>query len=589
MMTPRGTTRGGQPTQLPEAGYEAPSITSAATAGSFRGEDGRELKFDISTLALPGWHAALAEAWAVRVSATGTLRTKASVNHAWGNLNRMMNTFDAMLRPPQSPEDLTAEHVASYLRLRSANRNASSVREEARTNAMLFDLEPLRSLVSAEARDLMRPRGPNRRKPVPGYSDGELRRLIIAARKDVAAIRNRLTVGMTETLAEPDRTRLERARATGRVPLDGVPLTARYRVSKRIAERCFVTLADLTPMLVLLVASTGWNVEVIKELPLEFRNIEDHAIELSVVKRRRGPGHWHNRVTWELGPLNKRLSTPGGLYQLCRELMAPARTLCGEDSFWAIWQPSGRREQGCRNPFQNELNANLHPDRWISKHGLKADPRSPDADSEPLKLNFNRLKTSIDVRRTRQVGGHLASAVRSNTPQVLFQHYLSGDPVAVEWSREILTDTLGEVERRAWDAHRRELARDGRQALDVRVAAGSESSDSVTDVAWTACGDIEHHPRTGARCAASFLDCFNCKNCVVTNSHLPRLLDLVDALEERRRIMSDEHWWEKYGTAWTAIRHDVLPHFSEAEVSHAAAMKAGDSLLDLVEPGWEAP
>ncbi|MFH9090968.1 hypothetical protein [Streptomyces sp. NPDC017673] len=87
----------------------------------------------------------------------------------------------------------------------------------------------------------------------------------------------------------------------------------------------------------------------------------------------------------------------------------------------------------------------------------------------------------------------------------------------------------------------------------------------------------------------SFLDCFHCGNCLITRSHLPRLLSLLDALVQRRQQMSEAEWWHRYGPIWAAIRHDVLAKFSPAELARAEADKAGDALLDLVEEPWETP
>ena len=122
-----------------------------------------------------------------------------------------------------------------------------------------------------------------------------------------------------------------------------------------------------------------------------------------------------------------------------------------------------------------------------------------------------------------------------------------------------------------------------RRARDLAIHAGN------LDTAWAACRDHEHHPLTGKRCALSFLDCFHCANCLITHAHLPGLLSLLDALETRRPQMSGDGWWTRYGPAWAAIRFEVLPKFSRAELDHASSVKPQDSLLDLVEPRWEHP
>lgn len=53
--------------------------------------------------------------------------------------------------------------------------------------------------------------------------------------------------------------------------------------------------------------------------------------------------------------------------------------------------------------------------------------------------------------------------------------------------------------------------------------------------------------------------------------------------------MSEQTWWWRYGPAWAAIRHHVLPEFTPAQVQLAAAAKPSDSLLDLAEGLREQP
>lgn len=302
-------------------------------------------------------------------------------------------------------------------------------------------------------------------------------------------------------------------------------------------------------------------------------------------------------ATWEIGPPGKELTTPGGVYLLLHRLMAPARVLSDDRaSFWAVWHQSGRGTgEGYRNPFAAALDASLRNQPWMHERGIKADAATDGTDVGPpiLRLDFNRLKSSVDVRRTRQMGGHLPSAARTNTTGVLFSSYLAGDNSTIDWARDLVAETLVEVEQAAWSAHRRALASHGVTGLQIRVrpvdSDQEQPASGQVDTAWTGCSDHEHHPLTGRRCAASFLDCFHCGNCVVTGDHLPRLLGLLDALELRRTQMSEDAWWAQYGSSWAAIRYEVLPKFSEAEVELADQAKPTDSLLDLVEPRWEQP
>ncbi|MDY0909510.1 hypothetical protein [Microbacterium sp. CFBP9034] len=500
----------------------------------------------------------------------------------------MIRHYAQLLDPPRAPNNLTADHVDSYLRVRAIAIGVQAAKEEARNAALTFDLPPLAGMVAPELRDRMRQHNRKRHSPRPGYSDGELRRIITAARADVRAIRSRLT--QSGGVPEAEQGRFEAAQQSGFVSVAGLPVQDQTETRDRIARRLFVTADDLIPMFVLLVVTTGWNVEVIKELPSRFRRIEDLAVEVEVTKRRRGAGRWHQTTTWEIGPAHKELETPGGLYLLFHTLMAPARALVSDAPFWVTWHRAGQGKQGVRSTFGKALSVTTDLQGWVRSRGILADPVTERDAPLPLVLNFNRLKTSIDVRRTRQMGGHLPSAARSNSTTVLFRNYLSGDPTTIDWAREVVADALTDVERASWDAHRKSLEVPGRTSLRIRPSTevGGATADGA-ETAWTQCADHDHHPATGRRCTASFLDCFHCGNCVITDDHLPRLLSLLDALEQRRHQMTDNAWWERYGATWAAIRLEVLPTFSEAELSHAAKTKPDDSLLDLVEPTWEQP
>lgn len=602
MSSGRGSTRAGRASPLPGSGYR-PELRAHLNAGNtavqFRGEDGRERVFDVGSLPLPDWHAALAAAWSARTGPAGELRTLASVTGAWSTLKRFMLFVSQLPRPPKTPSALAVEHVDAFRRFRGDSTSDSSAAIEIRQLGLLFDCAPLNRVVSPKTLDRLHPRTRNRaRRGVSGYSDAELARITAAARADVRKLKERLE--LPENEHDPAVRAVLRS---GRIATIGISATRRTSTRKAVAEQLFVTRDDLYPVLALLILTTGWNLEAIKELPLSHRIIEGRAVELDVLKRRRGPGRWHNTVTWEIGATGQELYSPGGLYLLLHRLMEPARRFLVTPTFWAVWHHFADEDgRECRDPFAKSLNASLRWSRWVERHQLTADPpdlsgpaTAPDSVPHLLRLTANRLKTSVDVRRTRQLGGHLPSAARSNSTRVLFRNYLSGDRTTVDWAQETVSDAFVDVERAAYDAHRRALTRTGNTALRVLIdppaAETAPDHDTVprSETAWTACSDHEHHPLTGRRCTVSFLDCFHCGNCVVTPDHLPRLISLLDALEERRAKLSDADWWTRYGSVWAAIRHDVLPKFSESEVAAAHRHRPSDSLLDLVEPEWERP
>jgi hypothetical protein len=87
----------------------------------------------------------------------------------------------------------------------------------------------------------------------------------------------------------------------------------------------------------------------------------------------------------------------------------------------------------------------------------------------------------------------------------------------------------------------------------------------------------------------SFLDCFHCGNCLITRSHLPAILALLDDLAGRRVQLGETDWWTRYGPAWAAIRRDVLPKFTPAELVAAREATPAEALLELAEDPWEHP
>jgi hypothetical protein len=610
----RGATAPGRRAALPQPRYQPPP-TTVVTPGEgllvgFEGEDGRRAVFRVDRLPLPGWHGPLAAAWAQRIGPAGGLRTDASVRAAWGSLGRWMRFLARQATPPTRPDALRVAHVEEFFAKRTAGSEYGS--KDLHVLAQLVKLSPLSEQVSAEVHDFLSRRLGRLGKPKPGYSDAEFTSLLRAARRDVAAIRDRLSAAeglLSRYRAQPhtlspaiaaDAAVLDAMATTGVVP-GGLRPVGRVQ----LAQRLFLALPDLLPLLVLMVAVTGVNVETIKELPAEHRLLEGQAVELRLIKRRRGPGQWWRTVTWEIGPPNRALHTPGGLYLLAHRLTARGRALTGTPGLWAAWRngfPTGVAgvDEHC-DPFAATLRAQLKGPEWAARHGLHAEANAPDEPPQPLRLDFNRLRTSIEVRRTRRLGGHLPTAARTNTIPVLFRHYLRGDPIVVDWAAEVVTEAVVDAERAALAAHQRamRLAGGGPQVVAGPVIPQRRQSITtarppslpagpVVDGPWSACRNPQQHPATGSACEASFLDCFHCGNCLVTTEHLPRLLGLLDALNVRRVHLSEDDWWARYGGTWAAIRHDVLSKFTPAQIEQATAAKPPDVLLDLVDNPWEA-
>ncbi len=631
----RGSTGPGRRSALPAADYKAPALVHEGASGGlvvdFHGEDGRRGTFDVGKLPLPGWHPLLAEAFAMRTGPGGGLRTLSGAQNRWLPLRRWTYFLASLDPQPVVPAQLTRYHVNAF-HTRTDSAAGTRQRDMAELQ-VLFGQEKIRDQIPMEARDALARRFPGpRTNPEGGYSAGELDRLTAAARADTARIVRRIRTGEELVRRQQDESEgippqqqqlaqvLTDMAATGEVP-PGTGID-QWRERRELAARLFLTWSDLAPLMVLLALVTERNGETLKELPARHRLLVGRAVEVRLVKRRRGADRWFETVTWEIGPEGRELHTPGGLYLLLLELTARSRAFCGSPSALCVWRNGHRvHARGTRHehyaPFEADLRAGgqLQLSTWAATRTkpVLADPPAPTESAKgqentlpavemPLQVTFNKIKTSVDARRTRQLGGHLPSSAKSNTAQVLYTNYLRPDPATREWAEGVMADALADAERAARDAHA-EVVR--RRSSPTVIPSGS-TPDQLTgaglapgtahdlaqghlDTAWSACGDFQHHPETGKPCGDSFLLCFLCGNCLITQDHLPRLLALLEALGRLRQRMSEDEWWRRYGLVWVAVRRDILGKFTPAQVAQAQKEQVPDALLDLVEAPWETP
>jgi len=600
--TGRGSTRPGVSAPLPGAAYTPSSVRrtgGGSLAVEFEGEDRRRRTFDFAQCPLPGWHDVLAQVLARRVGAGGQLRTSSSSLSAWNNMRSFLRFLAALSDPPQRPSELTVAHVSAFTADEISRLGTVYAATTADHVWRLLRLEPAASVIEHAALNALRIRSAGTPSDsTPGYSDRELTSILDAARGDVVVLQSRLQAAeellhrfglAAERLSDAERdeaVRLTEMAAAGLAPPDGQGRNA-FLERQHLAEPLFVTRGDVAPLLILLVAVTGRNIETIKELPAEHRVLDERAAEVRLTKRRSGEGNWFQTATWEIGAPGGELHHPGGLYLLLHRMMARGRALSADpSSFWAVWRNLRRGRAATvneiGNPFAAALTAGIEVRQWgIDLHSLRGD------DEQPLPVTFKRLRTSVEVRRTRTLGGHLPSAARSNTAAVLFRNYLRADPVAREWAQEVTGAAIGAAEQAALDVHRQHLAHPASPTVTQRPS--TRSAASRQEGPWSDCKDAAQHPATGRACRASFLDCFHCGNCLIDRSHLPRLVALLAELEQRRQQMTEQQWWARYGPAWAAIRTDVLPRFTPAELARARRAPVPPATLHLVDEPWERP
>ncbi|MEU9658729.1 hypothetical protein [Streptomyces chartreusis] len=608
----------GRSSVMPDGPYE-PEATRAEQLKSlkvtFTGEDGRTDVFNFANLSFPAFHSDLAAAFAVRTGPTGSLRTQSSATNLFAAVTRFLAFMDSLAQPPTSLAGLTVRHLERFRlhRLQSTNER-TAVRDLSSIRLLLREVTPF-DILAQDLRDYLRQplwfREHNSRG-LPGYSDREFRDLMAAARSDVVAIRDRIRRGERlleafrsdpASLSDDERTlagHLDAMDRTGVVPVVRTHLRRPVLEGRlEVARHLFLTDADLAPLFILGACLTGRNAETVKDLQARHRVLDDQAVSVTLTKRRRGKSKARETVHWETGGSDSRqLHTPGGFYLLLHQLTARSRRFSSSTRIWSIWAGTSGRpganwaikaaSAGHIDPFADRLARTMHLNQFAERHGLKDD------NGNPLQVSGNRIKTTVEVRTTKAMGGHLPSASRTNTLDVSFAHYLQGDPVVREWADEVLTTALSEAETHARGlapqvvprARTKELAKNPEQAaadLGTTPAILRQALDGELDTAASSCLDIEHSPFSADRCDVSFRTCLRCPNALITHQHLPALLALTDEIEQARQTMPIDAWVHEHGRTWLALTRLILPNFTEAEQAEAAKNKPASLGLDLLD------
>jgi hypothetical protein len=617
----------GRPALQPD-GFYAPEravrTVSEALIVAFQGED-RSATYSFGKRPCPGVHADLAAAFAARTGPTGDRRTKASADHCWAALGRFLNFLGDHRQPPRGLAALRKTHLERFrLHRMETVSELKAFDDLMEIHLLLREVEPqskLRADVAEVIHQRVRRLGPTKFPGRPGYSDREFAAIMTAARSDVVEIRERIRAAERRLarfeadpgeLASGDRELAEQLASmadTGRVPALRRPTShggflPDHHARAELARRLFLTEADLAPLVILMVGLSGRNGETIKELSVAHRLLEGRAVAVNLVKRRRGKTLSRETVHWESGGTGSRqLHTPGGLYLLLHELTRRSRRWSGAIRIWSIWVYETTRGEtrefkvhtgGHIDPYAIRLDRNFCPRlyQWAARHGLYADGGGDD--HPPLDVDLNRLKTTVEVRRTKAVGGHLPSASRTNTLDVSFLHYLRNDPRVQDWADRILTAALHDAENSARAFHLRILDAAAERAFehnpeDAAVALGTtpEMVKSATagelDTLVSSCLDIQHHPQTGGPCRDSFLTCLRCPNALVAERHLPMLYALLDLLQDELDRLGVDDWCGKHGVTWLIITHLIMPRFTAAQRDVALKAKPDSLPLDLLE------
>ncbi|MDR6828988.1 hypothetical protein J2X48_002904 [Bosea sp. BE271] len=102
---------------------------------------------------------------------------------------------------------------------------------------------------------------------------------------------------------------------------------------------------------------------------------------------------------------------------------------------------------------------------------------------------------------------------------------------------------------------------------------GDSAQGKYENLGVASCKDIKNspigsHPESGL-CATPVIGCFNCKNAVITRSHLPDILALQKYLIEMRSKIELARWLDLFAKPCAQIQYSILPSFPRAYVEDA--------------------
>lgn len=192
---------------------------------------------------------------------------------------------------------------------------------------------------------------------------------------------------------------------------------------------------------------------------------------------------------------------------------------------------------------------------------------------EVLHLHFNRLRLSEQVinRKSSQNSDSISEDVYRR-PDALTAHLL----------QDVILDGQADAIAHAEATLR---IRYTRRVPDLHLPAATVKSvaEGSLDTVVGACLDFTHSPFTpdGQACTASFLMCLECPNAVATPAHLPRLLALLEALNNLASI-NPSRFEQLYRDHHQRLEH-LLSSSTTAADRSAARASTTDTDRDLVE------
>lgn len=374
----------------------------------------------------------------------------------------------------------------------------------------------------------------------------------------------------------------------GRFPGGNVP---HYRIdefreflgvteSGSVTQAIFATTPEILSLIILLSCERGYNLSVINNFTtdastLDFENNEVTAVSQGLDKPRRGPSARFSSTSLT--------GKAARIWRIAMYITQPARDHLMLSGIKTDKVFVGRVLEGCAGSnFKidwSECNSVVQV--WQKRYS------SLIGSGEPLRLDFRRIRLTNQVIRQH---------ANQNSDQVSEEVYRRTDPITLEMARNVIL------------SGQQDAVNDSKAVVAIRLIRADELSSSLEnvqtiskklgvsqarvkqllkgrlDTATLACIDNNNSPfdEHGKSCSVSFFKCFSCKNAIATSNHLPRLVTLLDALNEIRTCVSDDIWFLDYSQVRSQIVN-LLNEFSTSQEQAIARKSVKQQDIEMIK------
>lgn len=333
------------------------------------------------------------------------------------------------------------------------------------------------------------------------------------------------------------------------------------------AQALFPSMREIYCLMVLLVCERGFNLSVMENLTATSFRASDGAGEPSVYtantdKPRRGSRRFNSEIL--AGEAGKLWETAVSVTESCRTALAALGT--PSEKLLIAHRHRNLTHEGTFR--QDWLTAGIG-DHYMANVGLLAD------DGTPLRVSLRRLRLSEQV---------LNQHARQNSEAVSEDIYRTPDPTTADGTADTILEGQAEavahatatVTIRSLSAAEVTAARTDPETAATQLCIPVSTLKLLLagnlDTATTACTDFLNSPfaaHAGEPCPASFFACFSCTNALITPEHLPRLITLLDALNNVATLVAPARWESDYRDHYARLHAILDQNATKAEIGDA--------------------